>query len=82
MELYGLAQFIIVIEVNGVQFGLKSYPSFEITTKIAQHGVQLQLYYIRLWSAKCNQYSTDPVLSWFVNDSMLPFILLRFDWLL
>ena len=56
-------QLIMVIELSGVQFGLKSYAWFQnwtsaqrefnlksqvwFQTKIAQHEVQLPLYYIR-----------------------------------
>ena len=36
--------FIMVIELSGVQFGLKSQVWFQ--TKIARHKVQLPLYYI------------------------------------
>ena len=38
--------FIMVIELSGVQFGLKSQVWFQ--TKIARHKVQLPLYYIHL----------------------------------
>ena len=36
----------MVIELSGVQFGLKSYAWFQISISIARHEVQLPLYYI------------------------------------
>ena len=62
----------MVIELSGVQFGLKSYASFQnwtsaqrefdlksqvwFQTKIAGHEVQLPLYYIHFEIAKFSQY--------------------------
>ena len=44
----------MVIELSGVQFGLKSYAWFQ--TKIAQHEVQLPLYYIHFEITEFSQY--------------------------
>ena len=64
--------FIMVIELSGVQFGLKSYVWFQnrtsaqrefdlksqvwFQTKIARHEVQLPLYYIHFEIAEFSQY--------------------------
>ena len=64
--------FIMVIELSGVQFGLKSYAWFQnrtsaqrefdlksqvwFQTKIARHEVQLPLYYIHFEIAEFSQY--------------------------
>ena len=55
---------IMVIELSGVQFGLKSYAWFQFDlksqvwfqTKIARHEVQLPLYYIHFEIAEVSQY--------------------------
>ena len=65
-------QFIMVIELSGVQFGLKSYAWFQnwtsaqrefnlksqvwFQTKIAQHKVQLPLYYIHFEIAQIQDF--------------------------
>ena len=55
----------MVIELSGVQFGLKSYAWFRefdfksqvwFQTKIARHEVQLPLYYIHVEIAEFGQY--------------------------
>ena len=54
----------MVIELSGVQFGLKSYAWHEFDlksqvwfqTKIARHEVQLPLYYIHYEIAEFSQY--------------------------
>ena len=54
----------MVIELSGVQFGLKSYALFQFDlksqvwfqTKIAQHEVQLPLYYFHFEIAEFSQY--------------------------
>ena len=44
----------MVIELSGVQFRLKSYAWFQ--TKIAQHEVQLPLYYIHFEIAQIQDF--------------------------
>ena len=50
-------QLIMVIELNGVQFGLKSYAWFQ--PKIARHEVQLPLYYIHFEIAQIQAWSVE-----------------------
>ena len=49
----GPLRFIIVIELRGAQFGLKSQVLF--WTKIARHEVQLPLYYVHFEIAQIQE---------------------------